>query len=761
MSTPTASRKRIAIKRYCFILCLYLITPARMPAEDQPRVQGSPEVQADKSSGSGTTLVYFRNDSKGPLTVILAAGPVTLSGASVSSDTQVCFGAENDTGPGEPEYKFTMAADATTKVKAFVTRAWGTSPLDMYLLNGSARIGKLVILPSPINVSLVEPTPDKPELHLVDGSPARIILKNDDPISHALSFRLIVGGRQLAGHEFRMAPLRSSVLEFVPTMTIHRNVWPSILERLHEIFKPQVGEGSVLYLFQTQGATVDYSSPAKIISLSTSFNYFSPEWRQTLNYFLIVLILILGGVASLTFGHLLPNLLERLNVVEQLNELARITSNLSSNIGSRLGVLIRLERSRLSEILRSRTTISPDFETTLTECKARVAKLASRVGLLQQLDIVIGRIHQLASGGAPPSRIDEINQSLQQTSEILKKDNPADTDLQDAQKSLAAAVVSLDAINGPSSDFGKALFQKVQDMTSAIPPTGTNPTFDRISTAVPGPAAVLKAVPPSPTEVVPASYASVDIALRKIQILRDYAVFAEGTTSPETKDRLQNREGQLISYLSVESWEALQAARLLLQEMKDDLYPERLREALIAHPIQASIEMEPATAYEEEPLEFSVRFTDHFINTSSARQEWVCTWAFGDGLQAQGWLVSHYFILPKPGLFRRAQPGTFDVTASFQDADGKQVTLPDASGPVLVERQTRVQPSRLRGRLGERAVAEVARLSVALLIAVFALVAGVKDQLVKLDLLPGLIAVFVAGYGVDVLKNLISSSKSS
>jgi hypothetical protein len=46
-------------------------------------------------------------------------------------------------------------------------------------------------------------------------------------------------------------------------------------------------------------------------------------------------------------------------------------------------------------------------------------------------------------------------------------------------------------------------------------------------------------------------------------------------------------------------------------------------------------------------------------------------------------------------------------------------------------------------------------------VAVFALVAGVKDRFAKLDALPGLIAILEAGYGVDVLKNLINLGKSS
>ncbi len=37
----------------------------------------------------------------------------------------------------------------------------------------------------------------------------------------------------------------------------------------------------------------------------------------------------------------------------------------------------------------------------------------------------------------------------------------------------------------------------------------------------------------------------------------------------------------------------------------------------------------------------------------------------------------------------------------------------------------------------------------ALVIALFALLAGAKDQLLKLDLVPALVAVFMVGFGAD------------
>lgn len=554
------------------------------------------------------------------------------------------------------------------------------------------------------------------------------------------------------------------MLEFAPRMTME---WrspsayvPTVLKRLQEIFKPEVHKGSALYLYQA-GGSANYSSPAKIVPLSVTFNYFSQEWRTTLNYALIIGILTLGGMASLTVGHALPNLLQRLAIAEQLDGLARDTANLSSNVESRLAVLIRLERSRLHDLLTSRTIISPDFDTTISQCKSGVVKLSSRVALLQQLDTVIGRLFRLARAGAPPSQIDDIERSLEQTCETLKKPNPTDTDLQDSQKSIGMAITSLDSINQPNPDFGKALAQRVQDArANVIPAIAPKATFGRVNAAVPGPTQVLQAVAAGTAEIAPSLYVSVDTALSKVEVIHEYVEFAEGTTDPQVKTRLQQREGQLIGYLSVQSWDALQSARLLVQEMKEDLYPERLYEALTAEPVEASIKMEPALAYEEEPLDFSVSFSNVAINNAVARQEWTCNWTFGDRLQSQGWLVSHYFILPKAGFFRLRTAQSFNVAASFQDTSGKQVTNPGTGKPVLVTTQIQVHPSRLKRWLGERAFAEIGRLSVALLIAVFGLVAGVKDQLVKLDVLPGLAAIFAAGYGVDVLKNLISSNKN-
>jgi len=759
---PMRTRGNIKIHLVVFSWILAL-TPTVTQAEIS--VLGSPEVHTDKSTGVGTTILYVRNDSKKQVAITLSSSPATIGGTPETSDTQVLFGTPNDAGPGEFEYRLVLDATSTTKIKAFVTMAWGAEEQQVELLNGDSRIGAMTIVPSGINIILADPTPEKPELQLTDSVPARIALKNVDPVSYDLTYRLIVEDEQLAGGDFEIDPSGISVLEFTPRMNIKwtniSSYVPTALARLQEIFKPEISKGSVLYIYQV-GASLHYSNPAKIISLDTAFNYFSDGWRQFLNYFFIIGILILGGLTSLTVGHALPNLLTRLDITEQLNGLARQISGLTSNVGSRLAVLIRLERSRLQDVVRSRTTLSPDFDTAVSQCKASILILKSRVALLQRLDLVTGRLYESARGGTPPTQIENVKLALDKVRGTLEQTESSDKDLQDAENTIAAAIVSLDSVNREDAEFGKSLSQRVQDtQTNIIAPIVTKPTFARVLAAVPRPFEIIQGIAKGTTEVIASQYTSVDTALWKIQMIREYVDLAEGTPNGDVKERLQQHEDGLLSLLYVDSWDSLQKAKVLLDEMKEDLYPDRLHEALTSNPIGASIKMEPAFAYEEEPLDFEICFSNSAINTAVARQEWTCTWIFGDGLTNQGWLVSHYFLLPRSGLFRRRRMKSFSVTATFQDAAGKPVTDPITRMPVSVKTQVPVHPSRLRKLVGERTITELARLGIALLIAVFGLVAGVKDQLAKLDVLPGLAAVFAAGYGIDVVKNLISPTKSS
>ena len=102
--------------------------------------------------------------------------------------------------------------------------------------------------------------------------------------------------------------------------------------------------------------------------------------------------------------------------------------------------------------------------------------------------------------------------------------------------------------------------------------------------------------------------------------------------------------------------------------------------------------------------------------------------------------VSHYF----------PTAGTFDVTVEFRDADGEVL----ASDPAITKKVT-VEDERL-GWFGERTKIEYSRLGCRLALTVAGLLVGARDELAKLDLIPGIIAVFMLGFAADQIKNILA-----
>ena len=62
---------------------------------------------------------------------------------------------------------------------------------------------------------------------------------------------------------------------------------------------------------------------------------------------------------------------------------------------------------------------------------------------------------------------------------------------------------------------------------------------------------------------------------------------------------------------------------------------------------------------------------------------------------------------------------------------------------------------------GSSARIEFIRISIALGVAVLGLIAGAKEELLKFDIIGGLIAVFLIGFGADAVKGILSKQTLS
>jgi hypothetical protein len=249
------------------------------------------------------------------------------------------------------------------------------------------------------------------------------------------------------------------------------------------------------------------------------------------------------------------------------------------------------------------------------------------------------------------------------------------------------------------------------------------------------------------------------MAVEKLTLMKEYVMLAQGTQEKEMLERLDKYRPKLLGYLQLQSWPAIRSARLLMRQMKDDVYPSRLREALLAK--SATIMMTAMRAYHRAPLEFCVCFTSPVLENSAAQEEWTCHWAFGDDLNETGWTVSHYFQLKRDGRLKRLVQQDFNIKATFVDDVGNVLKDPATNEPLTLEKPVTVFPAREQPFFGERARTELLKLMAALSIAVLALMAGAREELMKLDILPGLIAVFTIGFGADTIKNLLTKTETT
>jgi hypothetical protein len=722
-------------------------TPAPTTPAPQPNLISTPEVAIEYGSGTGRTLITLRNNSNAPPNVSLSG--VITSGGKPSS-ARILFAKEDEPGSGSDVLDFPLKDQTTIRLWAIVTNLWEAGDFEAELRNKNTPTGdKIRIKRSPFNIKLGGPDPEKAELSLIAGEVATINLKNEDSTPYALSWRLRIDGRDMCGGNFNIDRNAIASLSCKPSMSLS-------VSRISNLFKSDTTEGNQLLLYpQVSSGDPASVSPWKSFPVKASLNYFSLFTQQVFSCIVIVVVLILGGLTSLFLSQALPNRIKRLNIQDQLDTLARTVSDFSSNIDSKLQVLTRVERSRLRELLKSRNTFSPDFSSIVTECETRIAKLSTRVAMVQQMDLVLGRLAEAMRHGAPPTRIDEIEASIDRAKVLLTKSQPTDEEFKAAQEAITDASTRVDAINQPDADFGQKLAQKAQDVKASIATIETTASFTSIDGKVPGPYQLLKKITAATTTIPPASYASVDLAIEKMILVRDYVESVEGTGDAEAKSRLAEREAKFVDFLQPNSRIALESARLLIRQMKDDVYPERLQQALSTAPQEASIDIDPSYPYDGAALALCVCFHSPALNSAAAREEWSCFWDFGDGLRETGWNVSHFFQLPRAQAFKRKPEHTFPVKATFQDSEGKEVV--DAnSKQVVVSRPLTVKPSVL-GNLGERSWTEGLKLSAALLIAVFGLVAGARAELLKLDILPGLIAVFLVGFGADTIKNLLTT----
>lgn len=261
-----------------------------------------------------------------------------------------------------------------------------------------------------------------------------------------------------------------------------------------------------------------------------------------------------------------------------------------------------------------------------------------------------------------------------------------------------------------------------------------------------------------PANISPEEYNYLDTAIGKLELAVEYIRFFQ-SVSADRRPQLDAREKLLLEALTIDSWHFLKCAQTLVREVKSGVYPDDLRAELLEVPgangqARVSIEMDRPFARQSEPLGLYVQFHNRALRRVPALDEWTPLWGFkqvsnGLELREKWWAVCHYFD----------NPGEHQVEVHFEGPDGKPI-IDDSGAALSVSKTIEVLPKR-QSDSRERLRAEIMKLSIVLFVALVALIGGARDQIAKLDVVQGLLAVFVMGFGANVIKDLVTQSSSS
>lgn len=723
------------------LLLLFIVFAAAtlVDAEDGLSLVEASQVPIDPATKAGSTLLQVSNRGTADVSVSLVVTELKSKITGQLLSATVTFSLQPDA-PGKPVFPQILKPGNVLVLKVDVSNVTEAGESTATIFQGGKILGVLTAVNdrAPFGVRPSGPTPDKAELSLQRGAKASLTLKNDDAVSYPVSWRLLINGVNYEGKAPVILPPNGSMPVEIDPPGAWFEHW------VDGIFKPDDQDG-VLTLAFTPSAGDSRLWPSKSVPLRVHLNYW-PAWvRQVFGNSILLLVLVAGGIASLLVNAYLPNRLRSVAAEEKLGSLARRISGISTKIDSRLRVLIRVERLRVKTLLKSRGHFSPDFADAVAQSNEAIAALTSRVDAAEQLDSERHRFDALR-GELPPTLLCRLDDNLQRAADSLRKSRPSQAEIELANTEIAKASDLISKASGVLSgevqddDFGKRLATCLADLQYDLKPFAPTDVYKRFQSQLPGLFSRLDAA--DTTLSSPRQYTAIDTDLAKLSLILDFVRLHEARSQTLQKD-LQEVEGRLMTLLIPMSWECLRQAQLLVRQVQCGIFEKDLRGQI---PDGVSIEVDRQIVRVNEPIEFSVRFHRPGYDRTAAREEWSYAWNFGDGHEERGWSAWHYYPNAEPKK----------VHVQFLDGNGQPIK-DSADAEIKIPRDVVVQ-AEAPDLFGHRTKVEAARLAIGLLVAVVALVAGAKEQLLKLDVLPGLLAVFIIGFAADTIKNLVTQA---
>ena len=721
--------------------------------------------------GAGAARFTLANTGKAALPLSLSTGTFTdeTSHAKVAGP-KVTF--EMEAGGGNPPAQ--IGPGQSLQLVASVSNLAGSSAADVEVYNQSAEVGALVAVAADIPLNITLDGDGTPEKRLVfnHNRPAVITLKNGSKEFLTLDWRFLIDGKLIKNDTVTMVPNGHSRVAVEPPPTVYS--W-------RDYFRPSARNGLLLLRLHNPAGVARELLPSQAVPVSLSMMRLNPDVTDSLFAIYVMFFLLIGGMLSLLGSSVLPNMLKKVSFRKEIGDLANRTSGVSTRVDSYLRVLLRLERKKIDIALDDVGPLSLSTTERFDDVGIAIDRLSKRLTVAERLDEMWGRFED-ACTTAPPSITDELDKILRLASHRLHSFALSDDDVNAANGFLDKAGASLAMLDddGAQANLIAANFKQLKDRLTSFPEA----YYQDLKAVLPGIFDVLNSPFSDPKTIVHPMFFAVDHAIAATQVALDYSMVratvpagdkAHCVAGKTAKERLLERECELIGLLGTLSWKSLSAAKTLVQQMREGIYEEDVlgeigkRRANGEKPVKVVFDTQKARPFS--PIYFSISFDDPRFKGAAALNGLTFRWSFPGELIEEGPKVCHYFQGDEHHGIRSAEEKSEEAKLWAKSAKKKGANsgiarkIPVA---ITVHSQRNMEASdtlegfieltRSKPHRSSRAFAEGLRFLIAFGVALAGLEAGALDQLAKLDFLPATIAVIALGFGADSIKNLLTQA---
>jgi hypothetical protein len=740
-------------------------------AESQLTLLDVPTLVVDPNSKTATALLQLKNTTGKAVTIALSARDFESLTTGDKLGTTIRFstpdGPERKTVYVYDEEEERLPPDEILSVRVHVSGLWEAGESESELLNNGVRIATLTALfyRPPFSVKPLFKNPEQPELSFEAGKSSTLLLKNDDPMTYQLHWELIVEGIPSTGD----SPVTVGPNSTSPPITIAPpDGW--FTSCVSGLFKEDIRNGFLTLGFQPPGSTGSPNWPTKTISVKVRLSYFSENVRELFGFSIILMVLSLGAICSLLLSIWVPNQRQRMDLKEQLEKLG---DNIRlSKIDPGLKLSMRVDRKQILTRLYSRWVFIPDISTVFTECRQSIATLKKRFELAKRVAGTYKDVESHYYARVPFSLIEEVEKKLQRAiAELSKKIEPNEPCLEKAQLFITEASSQMEKFNNPDEEFARKLVDLMANLSINMHEAKSDTVLKEGYAKFKIELKEVFAFEEEMTEIMkkglpgitPEKYWWIDMKISKFHIILHYLHHSKNFAGARL-DKLEKHGKELVKLLGKRDLHSLRSAWLLEKQMEAGVYTKDLEDAIERKEI--FVEMNPGIATADRPVQLTARFKDEKLDRCVSRDKLKCIWEFDHNVSdEEGWEITHYFPNPKKGweithYFPNPKSGEhkYKVRVWFKNVDGQEIKSDGEK--VVIEENVPVKTEKVI-ESKDRLKVEVVRFAIVLFATLLGLVAGAREQILKLDFIPGLIAVFLIGFGADTVKNILTQHQQT